>query len=66
MDKLTRKCPGDRDGLGPDEIWVMADTDATVNALKVARVCPQYVDEVRETSASRRGAGAECANGGFP
>ena len=33
--------------------------------LKVGRDCPKYVKHVHETAASRRGAGAECANGGF-
>ena len=64
LNKLAKKCPDNND-LEADEMWVMADTGATVNALKVGRDCPKYVKHVHETAASRRGAGAECANGGF-
>ena len=64
LNKLAKKCPNN-DDLEKDEMRVMADTGTTVNALKVSRDCPKYVKHVHETAASRRGAGAECANGGF-
>ena len=43
----------------------MADTGSTKNCLKVMRDCPQFARFVRETAASRRGAGAESACGSF-
>ena len=65
LNKLARKCPAEEEQLAEGEVWVMADTGAAVNAIKVSRDCPQYSDHVRPTASSRRGAGAECADGTF-
>ena len=37
LNKLAKKCP-DNDGLEHDEMWVMADTGATVNAQSQPRL----------------------------
>ena len=62
--KLAKKCPTDV-ALEQGEIWVLADTGSTKNALKISRDCPEYARLLRPNAASRRGGGAESACGGF-
>ena len=56
--------PPDDVPLLPGEQWVLFDTGASCNALKVERDCPDYTQLVRPTRNSINGKCAESANGG--
>ena len=63
INRLARRCDMEEE-LAADECWVLADTGASVSALKVKRDCPEYLAYVKETDGSKRGLGASSACGG--
>ena len=63
INRLASRCDIE-EPLGPGECWVLADTGASVSALKVQRDCPEYLNYVRATAGSRKGLGASSACGG--
>ena len=64
INRLAKLCPKDEGKLKPGEMWMLWDTGASCNTMKVARDCPQYSHLVTPTKASSSGHGAESACGG--